>query len=235
MILKTEQYKIIREYFLLNENLDFDSFKSFVNDLEKMDLDKQKDTIQQLQKFIYKKIKEINKKKKISTEKDFYELNKDIIEKMKGIIKDSYLKKLHKIFNMNRFNLKLNREYINYLSKKTYKNLNFDLENYLDILLDSVFLTWSSNSLNYYSILKVSLTIKQKYQYTDETFFDIRINSTLPYDQKTYKTLKIYSEFEDINIQEDNITLEKLNLIIKKLIEKLDQLQLIVDIEQYNL
>lgn len=228
MILKNEQYKIIREYFQLNENLDSESFKSFVNDLEKLDLDQQKETIQKLQKFIYKKTKEINKKKKELSEEDFYNRNKDVIEKIDNILKDSYLKKIDKIFNLKRFtNLKLERDYTNEFRKLSNKNINSKIEDNLDIPIDRITLRLKNNFQTWEDKVEVIIEIKQIYNYKN-VHFKLRLLAFLPSQMR-----EDFNKFKNIDLP--NCTLE---YIIKKLNftnTQLDQIEIALDAQKYNL
>ena len=224
MILKNIQYKIIREYFQLNENLDSPAFKSFVSDLEQLDLDTQKETIKNLQKFIYKKTKEINKKKKKDKEVLLYDKNKVHIEKIKDILKSSYLKKIDFQKNQN-FNHK--REYTNSFNKRSLAVKDQLIENKKEILIDYVNFKLRQEKIY------INVKIEQFFNYTENTIFTLSIRSGIYWQPDNDGELEKFKNSIDCDLV--NMSLEYLNERLTYFKEAYRDLNMYLDALKYNL
>jgi hypothetical protein len=228
MILKPEQYNTIIKYFGLNENIDSKTFKSFVSDLEKMDLDQQSETIKQLQKFVYKKTKEINKRKKEKKSAQLYDKNEVIIEKIKEILKNSILKTIHKKFNLNKYeNFKISRTYTNVFGKRSMKVIDSAIEDKRILEMDEV-----SIILDCENYIKIRIVLEQFYDYKNVKF-DLRIiNATTWYHLEQSKA-KANFGLKEIELR--NSSLEEVYQVFEEFKKQLEDINFKIDTLKYNL
>ena len=226
-LLKSDQYKIVLEYFKLNENLD--SFPALVSDLEKLDLDEQKDALVKLQKFIYKKTKEINKKKKKNLESNLYEKNKEHIERIKAILKNSPLKTIDKVIQLkNTENFSYKRDYTNYFSRRSPKRIDDLIEKKEEIVLDYLHIALTQNKF-----LGLNINIEQIYRFTEKTSFNLKIGISL--DWKQDKNIELRKLEAATECNDNDITLKELNQKIEKFNKDFEEIEFYLDTLKYNL
>ena len=229
-LLKSEQYKIVLEYFRLNENLN--SFPALISDLEKLDLDGQKDALAKLRKFIYKKIKEINTKKKKNQEEVLYDKNKDHIEKIKEILKNSPLKNIDKDFQLKKSdNFLITRKYENKFTGRSQKVIDSLIEEHDKIDLDTVHFRYNYNRYE----LNLNIEIQQYYVCKENTVFYLRISMS-DYDNNGIEIPEL-KKIKKRMIQKGLklISLEELNLYLKNFKKEFENVEMYVDMKKYNL